>query len=105
MAQICEKYGGINLVNGNITNINSYWRAVAPTNPVYYISYATSMLAALNIYSVASEDQQAARDIYRNLCENSAADDTLLTAAEKAGLSNIFEEQTFIDIIEAALGK
>lgn len=104
MASVCEKYGGISLVNGNITDVNSYWRQVATNNPVYYISYATSMIAALNIYSVANEDQQAARDIYHDLCEKTTENDTLLTASKKAGLSNIFEEQTIKEIIETILG-
>ena len=104
MASVCEKYGGISLVNGNITNVNNYWRQVATNNPVYYISYATSMIAALNIYSVANEDQQAARDIYHDLCEKTTEYDTLLTASAKAGLSNIFEEQTIKEIIEVVLG-
>ena len=86
-----------------LKNVNTYWRMVAPQNPVYYISYATSMIAALNIYSVATEDQEAARQIYHDLCEKTTEEDTLLTASEKAGLANIFDEQTFKDIIKAIL--
>lgn len=105
MAKVCEKYGGVSYINGNITNINSYWRQVATNNPVYYISYATSMIAALNIYSVAKEDQAAAREIYRILVEESTEEDTLLTASAKAGLSSPFEEETIKAIIEGILGK
>ncbi len=105
MAKACEKFGGIGDINDNITDINMYWRQVATNNPVYYISYATSMIEALNIYSIAAEDQDAARKIYHDLCEKTTEEDTLLTAAKKIGLSSPFEEATIKEIINSILGQ
>ena len=105
MASVCEKYGGIELVSHYYTDMNMYWRQVATNNPVYYISYSVSMIEALNIFSLAQEDSDAAREIYRALVEDVDYYETLLTAAQKIGLSSPFDEQTFIDIINAVLGE
>ena len=105
MRSVCEKYGGADHINSEITDVFYYWRQVATNNPVYYISYAVSMVEAMNIFAIADEDPAAAREVYRKLVEESTEDDTLLTAAERAGLSSPFDEETFKAIIAAILGE
>ena len=105
MKDVCEKYGGVDNINADITDVYYYWRQGATNNPVYYISYAVSMVEAMNIFAIADEDPAAAREIYRVLVEESVEDDTLLTAAERAGLSSPFDEETFKAIIAAILGE
>lgn len=104
MEDICEEYGGMDYVNENITDVNSYWRSVATNSPVYYITYAVTMTEALNIYAELREDRAAGREIYRKLCEEVTEDETFLGAMEKAGLSSPFEEITFVSIISLIMG-
>jgi oligoendopeptidase F len=94
MAKVCEKYGGIDFINNNMTDINYYWRMVATNNPVYYISYAVSMTEALNIHAALEEDTAAGREIYRVLVEDVTEDINFLDAIEMAGLSSPFDEET-----------
>ncbi|MBE6584700.1 MAG: hypothetical protein E7649_06990 [Ruminococcaceae bacterium] len=98
MAEVCEQYGGVDYVNENITDMNYYWRAVATNSPVYYISYATSMIESLNIYAIAVNDEAAGREMYRKLVEDVTEDDGFKSAMVKIGLTDPFSEQTFIGI-------
>ncbi len=95
MSKVCEKYGGIEHIN-SIFNIdmNRYWRKVGINNPVYYVSYATSMASVLNIYSVLKEDTAKGREIYRSLVEDVNKNELLLSALEKVGLSSPFDVRT-----------
>jgi hypothetical protein len=63
------------------------------------------MVEALNVFSAAQNDSEAAREIYRALVEDVEYYDTLLTAVQKVELSSPFAEQTFIDIINAIIGE
>lgn len=100
MDKVCEKYGGKDFIENNITDIDYYWRMVATNNPVYYISYAVSMTASLNILAVADEDTEAGREVYRKLIEEVDGDTTFLAAMELAGLSSPFERETHEKIID-----
>ena len=71
---------------------------VAVSNPVYYISYAVSAVAALEIYAIATENYDAALTAYNGLIEGITPEDGFLGALKKAGLTTPFEEQTYIDI-------
>lgn len=97
MASVCEAYGGTSWVN-KLTNPYSYWRAVCISSPVYYISYAVSASAAINIYALAQEDYDAAILAYTTLVEGVTEADGFLGALEKAGLTTPFDEETFISI-------
>ncbi len=105
MAKVCEKYGGIEFVEETITDINYYWRMVATNNPVYYISYAVSNTAALNIFSITTADRAAGREAYRQIVEEIGEDDTFVTALHKAGLSSPFENESIEELIYAVFGK
>lgn len=62
------------------------------TQPFYYISYATSMLAALELFSLSQTDYEAACDAYLTVVAH--GEDSLLDVLEAAGLSNIFLPQS-----------
>lgn len=70
------------------------------SSPMYYVSYGTSALAALDIWTIAREDRQAGIDKYMELTTYG------LTTAycellEKCGLKSIFEEGTIREIARA----
>ncbi len=94
MDRVCEKYGGKAFIEENLGDMNGYWRQVATNNPVYYISYAISLTAALNIYAEANKDITAGREIYRKLIEDVTEDMGFLAALEMAGLPSPFSDES-----------
>jgi oligoendopeptidase F len=98
MTEVCEPYGGVDWVSSNISDPHNYWRQVAISNPVYYISYAVSAVAAVEIFALAEEDTEAAFTAYRALVENVTEEDGFLNALKKAGLYTPFEEEAFKQI-------
>lgn len=103
MSEVCDPYGGVNFFRNNITDINEYWLAVCPNSPVYYISYATSSIAALNIYTMAKSDEAGARETYRKLIEEIEENDGFKTVLGKIGLSSPFEEESMKKLSEDLL--
>lgn len=89
----------------SITDFTVYWRLVAVSNPVYYISYAVSAVAALEICALAEVDYDAALTAYNALVDGITPEDGFLGALEKAGLTSPFEEQTYIDITNNLVNK
>lgn len=100
MTDVCEPYGGVDWVSSNISDPLDYWRQVAISNPVYYISYAVSAAAAVEIFAIAEEDYDAALACYTALVEGVTEEDGFLGALVKAGLTTPFEEDTFRKIAQ-----
>ena len=98
MMNVCEPYGGVSAISGLFSDPLFYWKLVAPTSPVYYISYAVSAIAALEVYAIAQQDYDAALEVYTKLVVGITPEDGFLGALEKAGLGSPFEEETFINI-------
>ena len=98
MAEVCQRYGGVAYVNMNYTDIQSYWRMVVVEQPVYYISYAVSSIAAINIFSEAQESYYGGVEVYRSLVEDTEEDELFLAATQKAGLSGPFDEKVYQDL-------
>ena len=70
--------------------------------PMYYISYATSLVPALEIFQISLENRERAIDVYNSI----ASADPELTFEEtlkENGLNSPFEEQTIIDIVNAVV--
>lgn len=65
-----------------------YWMQVNHNfeSPFYYISYAVSMLASLQIYEMAENDWAAAADFYNDLVSLDAFDYTYCELLDKVGL-------------------
>lgn len=65
-----------------------YWMQINHNfeSPFYYISYAVSMLASLQIYEMAENDWAAAADFYNDLVSLGAFDYTYCELLDKVGL-------------------
>lgn len=100
MNSVCEQYGAMTEVRQYLTNMNTYWRAVVVDQPVYYISYGVSAIAAMDLYTLAREDFDAAMAVYQNLCEHPQEELGFLGNLEAAGLRGPFDESFYIDLIE-----
>lgn len=95
MAEVCENYGGISYLNTNVTSIQEYWRMVVIEQPVYYISYGVSAIAAMNLYTEAMDDFNNAVEIYRGLIEDVDLESGFLGNLEIAGLNGPFDEKVY----------
>ena len=67
MEEVCRGYGGLVSVKSLFADPMRYWRAVVLESPCYYISYAFSMLAAMNFYQIATDSYSAAQSAYLEL--------------------------------------
>ncbi len=77
-----------------------YWKEVCLTSPVYYISYATSAIAVLNLYGICEQDYKSAMEIYRKLVEEIDEDSDFRGTLKNAGLPTPFEEKAFTSLKE-----
>ncbi|MBO4899268.1 MAG: M2 family metallopeptidase [Lachnospiraceae bacterium] len=93
---VAEKYG-----RGSDTDSAQYyfWVMIPHTfeSPMYYISYGTSALAALDILAMSVEDRDAAIDCYMHLTTYHG-DEGFREVMEDVGLPDIFEEGVIEDI-------
>lgn len=79
-----------------------YSQYVTMENPVYYLSYATSELAALSLYTVAKEDGYSkAQDIFIDLCLKTPTGMPMLDTLSDVGLPSPFEPAAFTRVKEA----
>lgn len=95
MEEIAEAYGGLTFIQENILDIQSYWKQVVLESPVYYVSYAVSGIAAINLYTMAQQDEAAARECFRKLMEEPVEDEGFLVNIENAGFSGPFDEEVY----------
>lgn len=98
MAEVCESYGGIDFIGETVTDIQSYWRMVVVEQPVYYISYGVSAIAAINIFTVAAEDYEQAVEIYCSLIEDVDLEEGFLGNIGNAKLDGPFDEDVYIKL-------
>lgn len=95
MDSVCSQYFTPEYCAQNITDVNAYWRLVVVEQPVYYISYAVSSVAAMDLYTVARTDFQRAANIYQKLCEDPVLEEGFLANIVAAGLSTPFDESFY----------
>lgn len=95
MSSVCNRYGGVSYISSYLTDVHSYWRYVVLEQPVYYISYATSAIAALNIYALAQTDYEAAKEAYRKLIEEVDYEKGFAGNLAAVGIADPFEESTY----------
>lgn len=103
MKEVCEQYGGFDFIKNNFGDMNEYWRMVAPTSAVYYVSYSMSAMAALSLLVTAEEDEAAAREMYRIIVEDVEEDAAFMEAIAMAGLLSPFEEEVFKKVVQIAI--
>ena len=72
------------------------WALISHTfqTPLYYISYAVSMVPALELYELSQEDPAGARSAYFNILKRAPSDQAAGRSAEQNGLSSVFAEAT-----------
>ncbi|MBR2383974.1 MAG: hypothetical protein IKA99_00010 [Clostridia bacterium] len=104
MNEICLNYGGRLFVDTIVSDINRYWRLVVAEQPLYYISYATSGIASINLYIEADESRSLARLMYKSLIENYQEDKGFTGNLTNAGFINPFTEEAFTRIHTFLLG-
>ena len=68
--------------------------------PLYYVSYGTSLVPALQLYAVYAEDRETGAALYNSIVELSDSYATFLEVLEDSGLGDPFSEETFIAIAE-----
>lgn len=101
METVCERYGGYDEISMLLNvDIKEYWRLVVVTNPCYYISYAVSMIGALQIYCLAKDDFSAAKESYLRLFEYEKGQ-TYTEILSDAGLLTPFDESLYIKLRSA----
>lgn len=100
MEEVCAQYGGIEYISYWVTDIQSYWRTVVLESPVYYISYAVSAVAAMNLYTMYQDDPQAAVEAYRLIIETEGEDQGFLQTIQAAGLPGPFDESVYIALAQ-----
>ena len=98
MYTVLERYGGEDFFVENIADPYLYWRYVTIENPVYYISYAVSGIATIELYAAAEENYKAAQETYRKLAEEVAPSDGFLAALQLAGLGSPLDAKTYTKI-------
>lgn len=91
MDQVVDQYGDFELVD-----MNSYWRQVVVEQPVYYISYAVSSIAAMSLFAVAQNDWDEAMAIYQSLCEEFDQDIGFLANLKAVGLHTPFDKEFYL---------
>lgn len=98
MEDVCLDYGGIDYLSATFADMREYWRMVVVEQPVYYISYAVSAIAAIDLYNVTGNDYDAAVNIYRDLVENVDLESGFLGNITAAGLSSPFDKEFYQEI-------
>ena len=86
-------------------NINYDWMYISHNYeaPLYYISYAVSALASLQLWTIAQEDFSAAVECYLVILGQGAYEDGYLTVLENAGLRLFTEEGAVEEICQPVL--
>jgi oligoendopeptidase F len=84
---IIEDLGASSYMSG------SYWRYMTITSPCYYISYSVSALSVLQLYPMANEDFDAAKDAYLKLftyVDEYETNDTYMTTEETLEYAGLY---------------
>ena len=99
MAEVHASYNMEDIYS--LSDMQWYWKMVTTTSAVYYISYATSQIASINLYVVAEQyGYEYAQEVYRKLQEEGSSEQGFVEVILNSGLPNPFLEQTYIDMME-----
>ncbi len=106
MEEICQGYGGVQTVKTLFADPLRYWRLVTLENPGYYISYAFSMLAAINFYQLAGGGYSTAQSVYLDLVALDLEEgEPYCLWLEEQHLNTPFEENYYQEIAGFATAK
>ncbi len=98
MEDVLDGYGGEEWVNDYIGDMKLYWRYVVIESPVYYISYAVSMLAAMQLYGRAESSYAEAQTVYLKLQAAETAENGFLRALLSVGLRTPMQEALYTEL-------
>ncbi|MGN1307686.1 MAG: M3 family metallopeptidase, partial [Faecousia sp.] len=100
--QVCSEYGLYDEAEWDST-----WVYISHNfeQPLYYISYAASAVAALQIWNIAQTDFDAASDIYMDVLRHGAHDEGYFTVLEECGLQTFREENAAADVCQLVLDR
>lgn len=79
--------------------LEDYWK-VEIRYDVYYISYATSVIGALNLYELSSTNLNKGIETYLKTTRNQFYDEDLVEILDEAGLNSPFDEKSFENILK-----
>ncbi len=101
MYDVCDRMGGYENIKRLVgTDPQTYWKRVVVGSPSYYISYATSLVSSLELYSICTESFNSAKNKYEKLIHYDYEEELkYLDVLDYAGLSSPFEEETFVNYI------
>ena len=101
MFDVCERMGGYENIKELLgSDPQSYWKRVVVSSPTYYISYATSLVSSLELYSISLDSFNNAKNKYEKLIHYDYDEDLkFLDVLEYADLSSPFEQDTFENYI------
>ena len=101
MYDVCDRMGGYDNIKELIgTDPQTYWKRVVISSPVYYISYATSLISSLELYSISLDSFNDAKNKYEKLIHFDYDNDlNYLDVLDYADLSSPFEIETFENYI------
>lgn len=101
MNEVLDGYEGIEQIDSNDA-FYIYSQYVTLETPVYYLSYATSELAAMSFYALADEKgYEEAQRTYIKLCLETPTDKLFFETLQDVGLPDPFKAETVTKIIES----
>lgn len=100
MYEIISEYGVEDSDNYMKDSLEWLWRNIGIDYPVYYLSYAVSAMATINLYSESMTDYEAATESYRILCEEVDWERNFTGTLEKAGIMSVFEEEAYHKLLK-----
>ncbi len=100
MEDICVNYGGIEYLGACVTDVQAYWKLVVLESPVYYISYAVSLVSAMNLYTIGQTDLEKAQNVYMALIEELDCEKGFLENIAEAGLPGPFDSGVYEKLME-----
>lgn len=98
--EVMERYGGEEFIASYLTDFQLYWKMVVMESPVYYVSYAVSGVAAVNLFTISMEDYDRALEIYTYLVTQCDPDAGFLGNLETVGLAGPFEIDVYQDVYD-----
>lgn len=100
--ELCAEYGLYDEQDWDST-----WVYIAHNfeQPLYYISYAASAMAALQIWDMAQTDYDAAVDVYLNVLGHGAHAEGYFAVLEESGLRPFREEGAVADVCRPVLDR
>ena len=91
--ETCERFGGYDILCNLLdVDLASYWQGSVVSQPGYYISYATGLIPALELYFIAQDDYSRAVEIYLSTLHDPSPG--LAEVVMGAGLSDPFDTAT-----------